>query len=192
MDEPFFGCGKIRSIKVDEGNKYYSSPSGCNAIISSAKEYLVVKDSKASELMKLYYDGLYYGNQPPGKLVLGCRNTVIPESSIYTIARHSFAFCEGLERIDIPDCVDYVESNAFLECPDLKEIHFPASVKELGKSDYCPKLETITIAKDNPAKTIKIGKPYRYENEMQKISENITKLNKKIDVLSTNNETVLS
>ena len=150
LEEPFFGCGKIRSIKVDEGNKYYSSPSGCNAIISNAKEYLVVKDSKASELMKLYFDGLYYGNQPPGKLVLGCRNTVIPESSIYTIARHSFAFCEGLERIDIPDCVDYVESNAFLECPDLKEIHFPASVKELGKSDYCPKLETITIAKDNP------------------------------------------
>lgn len=50
----------------------------------------------------------------------------------------------------------------------------------------------LAVAKDNPAKTIKIGKSYRYEAEMQKISENITKLNKKIDALSTNNEPVLS
>ena len=69
----------------------------------------------------------------------------------------------------------------------LSDLNYNHYLKQLAQEG-----SDLAVAKDNPAKTIKIGKPYRYENEMQKISENITKLNKKIDALSTNNEPVLS
>ena len=146
-NNPFLGCGKIGAITVNKGNRNYSSPSGSNAIISNGNDIRVIHDSGIGGILN--YLGLAnYMSRRPQTLILGCRNTVIPQSCSI-IGSNSFAFCEGLERLDFPENVEVVEASAFDHCPDLKEIHIPASVKDFYRSYYCPELATITVAPGN-------------------------------------------
>ena len=148
MYSAFFGCGKIKSITVQDGNPTYSSPQNCNAIISNGNESRVIEDEKVSELLD-YFKLPHYMDISPGTLVQGCMNTVIPESAVI-LGRNAFSFCDGIETIDIPEGVSAVETNAFTHCSNLKEIHYPASAGYLGTLEFCPNIERITVAEGNP------------------------------------------
>lgn len=74
--EAFYNCGDLRSIVVVKGNSKYDSRDNCNALIETVTN----------------------------KLLLGCRNTVIPEG-IKTIARYAFWNCNGLDYLNIPSSV---------------------------------------------------------------------------------------
>ncbi len=147
-DNPFFGCGSIRSITVKSGNPTYSSPSGCNAIISNGNDIRVIRYPEVKVILDYIKEGQYMSRRP-GTLIQGCRNTVIP-ASCTIIGNQSFAYCEGLERIDIPEGVVTVEHGAFEHCPDLKELHLAATVTDFNKSDYCLELSIITVDRANP------------------------------------------
>ena len=75
-DQAFYNCGDLRSIVVVKGNSKYDSRENCNALIETATN----------------------------KLLLGCRNTVIPEG-IKTIAHYAFLNCNGLDYLNIPSSV---------------------------------------------------------------------------------------
>ena len=145
---PFFGCSELESVSVQKGNPNYSSPANCNAIITNGKDIRVLSEPEAARILD-YLDLGKYMSRIPGTLFVGCRNTVIPESA-YIIGYHSFAYCSGLVSIDIPESVTKIERDAFLHCQDLKELDIPASVTEFNHSDYCPKLERISVAQGNP------------------------------------------
>lgn len=147
-DNPFFGCGSIRSITVKSGNPSYSSPSGCNAIISKGNDIRVIRYPEVKVILDYLKEGQYM-SRLPGTLIQGCRNTVIP-ALCTIIGYQSFAYCEGLDRIDIPQGVVTVEHSAFEHCPDLKELHLSATVTDFNKSDYCPELAIITVDPANP------------------------------------------
>ena len=151
-DNPFLGCGKLKTITVQKGNPSYANIPGCNAIISKGNDNMVIRNPETVALMtSLGYNQSYanYWRRDPGTLIQGCRNTVIPQAA-NIIGNYAFAFCERLESIDIPESVTTVQPSAFLHCDDLKEIHVSASVTDFRKSDYCGKLEKITVAPDNP------------------------------------------
>lgn len=147
QDNPFFGCGNIRSIKVQKENPAFCSPSGSNAIVSKGNVQIAQDDAKLTELIKEFQLGRYVFCEP-GYLITGCKKTVIP-SSVSAIGEYSFAYCNGLEKLEIPQGVTTVKTDAFMHCPDLKELVLPASVTEFRNSYYCPKLERITVAKGN-------------------------------------------
>lgn len=147
-NNPFFGCGNIRSITVKSGNPTYSSPSGCNAIISNGNDIRVIRYPEVKVILDYLKEGQYMSRNT-GTLIQGCRNTVIP-ASCTTIGYQSFAYCEGLERIDIPQGVVTVEQDAFEHCTNLKELHLSATVTDFNKSDYCPELAIITVDPANP------------------------------------------
>ena len=69
----FYGCTGLKSIKVDAGNKTYDSREGCNALIETESN----------------------------TLILGCENTAIPEG-VTTIAEYAFHDCKGLTSLHIP------------------------------------------------------------------------------------------
>ena len=69
----FHGCTGLKSIKVDAGNKTYDSREGCNALIETESN----------------------------TLILGCENTAIPEG-VTTIAEYAFHDCKGLTSLHIP------------------------------------------------------------------------------------------
>ncbi len=151
-NNPFLGCSHLKSISVQKGNPSYESIPGCNAIISNGNDNMVIRHPEVTTLLtSLGYNQNFvnYWEREAGTLIQGCRNTVIPPAA-KIIGISAFAFCEGLESIVIPESVTNVLSSAFLHCDDLKELHLSASVIKFYKSDYCPKLEKITVAQENP------------------------------------------
>ncbi len=126
----FSECNALEKITVDAGNQNYNSKNNCNAIIETSS----------------------------GTLLLGCKNTVIPNTVAY-IARDSFYGCDSLTSIVIPDSVKLIggaeDSGAFSNCTALKSVQIGKSVSVIGEEAFldCPSLKSVTI----PATVTSIG-----------------------------------
>lgn len=79
-----------------------------------------------------------------GKLVLGCKNSIIPnDNSIRIIGHHAFCGIGDIESEDrniftniaIPDSVEVIEHHAFADC-GLKDIELPYGLKEIGSMAF--------------------------------------------------------
>ena len=94
----------LASITVDSANKYYDSRNNCNAIIK--------KDD--------------------GTLLLGCKNTIIPEDVKYIgdYAFHATSWSQG-ETAVLPEGVIAIGSDAFEETK-FNEIILPSTLTEIG------------------------------------------------------------
>lgn len=114
----FCGCNNLTSIIVDPENTKYDSRNECNAVIETATN----------------------------KLIIGCKNTVIPNSVIEI--DHAFYGCSGLTNISIPEGVTKIGKDAFYRCSNLSSIYIPTSVTTIGYSAFsgCTKLATVTIS----------------------------------------------
>ena len=64
----------------------------------------------------------------------------------------SQAFSGSFTSIVISESVTSIEENAFADCPNLRSIHFPASVKSIPVDGLvnCKLLESLTVSPDNP------------------------------------------
>ena len=117
----FDNCPEVISIVVDKNNTVYDSRNGCNAIVYSSDN----------------------------KLILGCSSTIIPQD-IETIGEFAFSHCRNLQRIVIPEGVLCIADGAFEYCSNLREIVLPTTMESfIGGSNfgYCTSLESITIPK---------------------------------------------
>ena len=125
-DKAFAFCSGLSSIIVGTNNIMYDSRENCNAIIETAND----------------------------KLVLGCKNSVIP-NSVINIGDWAFEYCSGLTSITIPNSVLYIGFRAFASCRGLSSITIPNSVLFIGYSAfaYCSGLSSVII----PSSVISIG-----------------------------------
>ena len=89
----FYYCSSLTSIVVDAGNTKYDSRNGCNAIIETASNTLIV----------------------------GCQNTIIP-NSVTSIGDGAFEYCSSLISIEIPNSVTSIGYAAFNWCESLISI----------------------------------------------------------------------
>ena len=112
----FDGCTGLTNITVDENNTKYDSRNGCNAIIETASNTLIV----------------------------GCQNTIIP-NSVTSIGEYAFDDCTGLKSIEIPNSVTSIGQYAFDGCTGLKSIEIPNSVTSIGSSAFygCSSLTSV-------------------------------------------------
>ena len=117
-------CPRLTSLNVEEGNPVYDSREGCNAIIETATNTLVV----------------------------GCQTTVIP-NTVTAIGAYAFASCEGLTSITIPNSVTsigvetYVNEyqndttfyyyNPFMFCTNLRTIIVEEGNPVFDSRDNC-------------------------------------------------------
>ena len=85
----FHNCTGLEAIVVDAQNSNYKSPDGCNAIIEKSSN----------------------------KLILGCRNTMIPDG-VVTLGGYSF-FKQPITSVVIPASVSAIEAYCFNNCADL-------------------------------------------------------------------------
>ncbi len=120
-NEAFRRCTALTKITVDEDNAMYDSREDCNALI-------VTKSNT---------------------LILGCQNTIIP-NSIKTIGYYAF-YGSHLKSIHIPNSVKTINSYAF-SYSHLTSIHIPNSVKRIDPYVFssCPYLTEITVEAGNP------------------------------------------
>lgn len=132
----FKDCESLASITVANGNKYYDSRNNCNAII----------------------------NTDSNKLLLGCVNTVIPDT-ITEIEAFAFIRCKTLTSISIPDSVTAIGHSAFAHCTNLTSVRIPEGV-EIGKEAFlgCPcmdnKHDTASVQEE------KVPVTFTYEGEL--------------------------
>lgn len=106
------------SIIVVEGNTYYDSRNGCNAIIETASN----------------------------KLLYGCMNTVIP-NDVTSIRNKAFLGCTGLTSLSIPNSVKSIGEQAFYECTNLAFVKIGNGVTTIGQGAFlqCSSLTSVTI-----------------------------------------------
>ena len=117
-----FGAGTILSMVVDSGNTVYDSRNNCNAIIRKSDNQLVV----------------------------GCKNTVIP-NTVTSIGANAFFYCRNLTSITIPNTVTSIGINAFYNCRNLTSINIPDSVTSIDDNAFagCGGLTSITVDSNN-------------------------------------------
>lgn len=113
----FSNCVSIEKLTVDSNNpKYRSSVGGneTNCVIETTSK----------------------GDKTVNKIVVGCKESHIPENTGRDIVIGQFAFsgCRSLASILIPSGVVEIEEYAFNGCIALEQITIPASVVRIG--DY--------------------------------------------------------
>lgn len=95
-DGAFSGCSGLTSVAVEPDNTKYDSRDNCNAIIESATN----------------------------ALVLGCRNTVIPNSVSEILA---YAFGCAPASITIPPSMSHIDKDAFAGCDNITAVGWNVS-----------------------------------------------------------------
>ena len=105
--EAFMFCPNLTTVTVSEGNTVYDSRNGCNGIIETASN----------------------------TLIMGFRNTVIP-NSVTTIGEYAFFFREDLTSITIPEGVTEIGHNAFFGCSGLTSVTIPNSLTTIGPDAF--------------------------------------------------------
>ena len=119
----FNWCPDLENITVDKKNPYYDSREGCNAVIKTAMNELVV----------------------------GCKNSFIP-SSVTGIGEYAFVGCTSLTSIDIPANVEIIGEYAFNDCTSLTTVVIGSGVKSIEADvfSYCLSLESVYCAALTP------------------------------------------
>ena len=112
-----FSGFRSTSIVVEDGNTVYDSREGCNAIIKTSTN----------------------------TLILGCNSTAIP-NSVTSIDSYAFYACTGLTTIEIPNSVTTIGDYAF-SITGLTSVTIPNSVTSIGEYafNYCD-LTSVTIS----------------------------------------------
>ena len=114
----FQKCSGLETIVVNSGNTVYDSREGCNAIVETASNTLIV----------------------------GCKKTIIP-NSVIGIGDMVFYDCSGLTSVTIPNTVTSIGYEAFRGCSGLTSITIPNSVTSIDGSAFlgCSGLASVTI-----------------------------------------------
>ncbi len=118
IDYTFSCCDSLASIKVASGNKVYHSSGNC----------LIHTETK--------------------RLILGCKNSVIPnDGSVTVIEEGAFFRCFSLCKISIPNSVKVIGDGAFGYCDSLRSIVIPKSVTYIyfNAFKHCSKLKNVEI-----------------------------------------------
>ncbi|MBQ4387665.1 MAG: leucine-rich repeat protein [Prevotella sp.] len=102
-DGAFAGCNNLTTIKVESGNQVYDSREGCNAIIESETNTLILGSSKA----------------------------FIP-NTVKAIGTSAFEGCTNLTTITIPESVNSIGTAAFAYANNLKEVTMSDNITEIG------------------------------------------------------------
>lgn len=116
--DAFGDCPSLARISVDPANEKFDSRGGCNAIIETATNELIV----------------------------GCAKTVIPEG-IKSIGWGAFSGCTSLESIVLPSSLLEIEGYAFCDCSSLKTVYLPFSLSSIGVCAFsgCASLPSLVL-----------------------------------------------
>ena len=117
--DAFSCCKELSCIQVEEGNDVYDSRNNCNAIVQTLDN----------------------------KLILGCGETVIP-NSVTSIGKRAFFGCFNLTSVNFPSSVTSIGDSAFTLCRGLKGISLP-NVEHIGREAFslCTDLQTVVLPK---------------------------------------------
>lgn len=125
FDSTFEDCNFLKSITVDNNNKFYYSEDG------------VLFNKEKTKLIQY----------PVGNN----RGEYIIPNGVETISGNAFKGCTSLKNVSIPEGVEYIGWAAF-ESTALETIYIPSSVKIIENYAFysCGSLSSVTLKKESP------------------------------------------
>ena len=137
----FCGCEALVSAKLPAGLEFAAEGvfSGCPSLTT-----VVMPEMPNYEINSLSLYALFEGCDAL---------TSIDFVTFPVITEFMFAWCDGLEEIVIPECVEGIWSCAFRECLGLTDVTIPGSVTQLQNNAFldCVNLASITFEGDAPS-----------------------------------------
>ena len=113
----FRSCSGLTSIRVESGNQTFDSRNGCNAIVRTATNELVVACQKTVIPVSVTSIGVaaYYGQT--------AMTAVSIPATVTSIGRRAFQGCTGLTAIALPANVASIGEYAFWGCANLTNVY---------------------------------------------------------------------
>lgn len=138
--EAFYSCSKLSSIEIPESVTSIEagsfSGSGLSTIIVSPNNTKYDSRDNCNAIIRT----------KDNVLVVGCRNTTIP-NGVTRIGAYAFFDCSGLTSITIPNSVTRIGTWCFWGCSGLTSLVIPDSVTSIENDEFldCYKLSRIVI-----------------------------------------------
>lgn len=149
---PFKGCSKLRSIKVNSSNPNYHDHINClidthnKTLIAGCKNSIFPGDESIDTIGAYAFygcagfeNGLFIFEEPKFKRIeeyafaqCGAIKTLSFPKSVTYIGDHAFENCKSLSEIKFPDALTKICSNAFSGCGKLYSVDFPPNISEIG------------------------------------------------------------
>ena len=164
---PFYICTSLNSLSVESGNTKYDSRNGCNAIIHTETDTLLVACNTTvipADVKALGY--LSFGG------VTGITSLVIP-NSVEKIGIYAFLYCSNLTSVTLPENLKTIDARAFYSCSSMTDLTLPDGLETIGENAfyYCNSFTTVSIPKSVKA----IGKQaFIYCENLTKIFSSLT------------------
>ncbi|MBO4371291.1 MAG: leucine-rich repeat domain-containing protein [Paludibacteraceae bacterium] len=117
-NDAFGRCASLQNITVASANAVYDSRNGCNAIIETSRD----------------------------RLVVGCAGTVVP-NTVSQIGERAFFGCKKLKSLQIPNSVTEIGESAFEDCVGLSSVVIGDGVTSIGDVAFgrCEQLSSLRI-----------------------------------------------
>jgi len=163
----FNGTENLTSITIAQGNPVFDSRSGCNAIIETATNTLLVgcKGTVIPGTVTTIGEESFYHQKSLTAIEIPNSVTAIKEcafdgtglttvtlpNSVTEIGDYAFAYCNSLTSIDLGQGVRTIGIWAFRECSKLAGITIPASVTSIGSSVFsgCYSMNEMSVDEGN-------------------------------------------
>lgn len=130
-------------------------------------------DKIMSEEVLIYEDKFksFHLSSVVGVKYLGVKSVKIPENvtidgeecEVRWIGACAFANCRALERVVLPERLEFIGEHAFFGCESLTKVHLGRNVSVVAENAFekCEKLEDVTVADDNKRIIVKDGVCYK-------------------------------
>lgn len=139
----FSGCKNIESIVVSPDNPVYDSRGGCNAIIETATNTLIVgcKNTIITDDITSFDLGAFCN--------FGVASNRIPPT-ISFLPDYTFDMCYSLTSIVVPDSVKAIGGAVFRGCTYLTSAVLPKHIKVLSNLTFmeCTALSSVVLSED--------------------------------------------
>lgn len=147
-------CPRLQYLSVGAGNSVYDSREGCNAIIETATNTLLVgsMNTVIPSSVRVVGEKAFEGNvllqhvvvpdsvtEVGNRAFAGCTNleSVVLPTALSTMGQQLFSGCVGLTTANLPETLTTVPVGTFEGCSALTSVAIPASVTVIGDMAFC-------------------------------------------------------